>query len=200
MHMPQPRFAALRAAIRGAANGEVIFGAQLAARMLSCFTTPASASPPAFPQLTDREREVLNLVAQDRANPAIAAKLGCAITCRTSCPGCRPLNGPRPSCGPGTAVPGLWTRVYRRARERSRRTRDVCLMTAGQPPAEAVFSGRSGGLPEHDAPLPVPRGSDQHHVAPAAAGRGCGQLNPADARKEKTCGSASASRRPLYWR
>ena len=78
-------FAALRAAIRGAANGEIIFGTQLAVRMLTCFTTPASASPPVFPQLTGREREVLNLAAQDRANPAIAAKLGCAITCRTSC-------------------------------------------------------------------------------------------------------------------
>jgi len=139
-----PISAALRA-IRGAANGEVIFGTQLAARMLTCFTTPASASPPVFPQLTDREREVLNLVAQDRANPAIAARLGCAITCRTSWPSRRPLNGPRPSRGPGTAVPGLRARVYRRPRERSRRTRDVRLMTAGQPPAEAVFSGRSGG-------------------------------------------------------
>ena len=65
----------IRAAIRAAANGEIIFGGQLAARMLAYFTTSASA-PPAFPQLTDREREVLNLVAQGRANTAIAAKLG----------------------------------------------------------------------------------------------------------------------------
>jgi DNA-binding NarL/FixJ family response regulator len=64
------------AAIRAAANGEIIFGTQLAARMLAYFTTGASAPPQVFPQLTDREREVLDLVAQGRANTAIAAKLG----------------------------------------------------------------------------------------------------------------------------
>jgi DNA-binding NarL/FixJ family response regulator len=44
--------------------------------MLAYFTAGASAPPQVFPQLTDREREVLDLVAQGRANPAIAAKLG----------------------------------------------------------------------------------------------------------------------------
>jgi DNA-binding NarL/FixJ family response regulator len=64
----------IRAAIQAAANGEIIFGTHLAARMLTYFTaTPAP--PQVFPQLTDREREVLDLVAQGRANPAIAAKL-----------------------------------------------------------------------------------------------------------------------------
>ena len=66
----------IRAAVRAAANGEIIFGTQLAARMLAYFTTPAAAPPQVFPQLTDREREVLDLVAQGRANTAIAAKLG----------------------------------------------------------------------------------------------------------------------------
>ena len=66
----------IRAAIRAAANGEIIFGTQLAARMLAYFTAGATAPPQAFPQLTDREREVLDLVAQGRANSAIAAKLG----------------------------------------------------------------------------------------------------------------------------
>jgi DNA-binding NarL/FixJ family response regulator len=65
----------IRCAIHAAANGEVIFGAHLAARMLSYFTT-TPAPPPVFPQLTDREREVLELVAQGRANAAIAARLG----------------------------------------------------------------------------------------------------------------------------
>ena len=64
----------IRAAIQAAANGEIIFGTHLAARMLTYFTA-APAPPQVFPQLTDREREVLDLVAQGRANPAIAAKL-----------------------------------------------------------------------------------------------------------------------------
>jgi len=63
-------------AIRAAANGEIIFGTQLAARMLAYFTASATAPPQVFPQLTDREREVLDLVAQGRANAAIAARLG----------------------------------------------------------------------------------------------------------------------------
>ena len=66
----------IRAAVQAAANGEIIFGTQLAARMLAYFTTPASAPAPVFPQLTDREREVLDLVAQGRANPVIATRLG----------------------------------------------------------------------------------------------------------------------------
>jgi DNA-binding NarL/FixJ family response regulator len=66
----------IRAAIGAAANGEIIFGTELAARVLAYFTAGPSAPPPVFPQLTDREREVLDLVAQGRANPAIAAKLG----------------------------------------------------------------------------------------------------------------------------
>jgi DNA-binding NarL/FixJ family response regulator len=44
--------------------------------MLAYFTMPASAPAPVFPQLTDREREVLDLVAQGRANPMIATRLG----------------------------------------------------------------------------------------------------------------------------
>ena len=65
----------IRCGIHAAANGEIVFGAELAARMLGYFTaTPAP--PPIFPQLTDREREVLELVAQGRANAAIATRLG----------------------------------------------------------------------------------------------------------------------------
>ena len=64
----------IRRAVCAAASGEVVFGAPLAARMLAYFTaTPAP--PPVFPQLTDREREVLELVAQGRPNTAIAARL-----------------------------------------------------------------------------------------------------------------------------
>jgi DNA-binding NarL/FixJ family response regulator len=65
----------IRLAIQAAANGEIIFGTHLAARMLTYFTASSSSPPRVFPQLTDREREVLDLVAQGKANPAIAAKL-----------------------------------------------------------------------------------------------------------------------------
>jgi DNA-binding NarL/FixJ family response regulator len=64
----------IRRAIQAAASGEIIFGADLAARMLGFFTA-SSTPPPVFPQLTDRERQVLELVAQGRANVAIAAQL-----------------------------------------------------------------------------------------------------------------------------
>ena len=63
----------IRCGIQAAANGEIIFGAQLAERMLGYFT--AAAPPPVFPQLTEREREVLELVAQGQDNTSIAARL-----------------------------------------------------------------------------------------------------------------------------
>jgi DNA-binding NarL/FixJ family response regulator len=64
----------IRRAIHAAASGEVIFGADLAERMLGYFTA-AAAPPPVFPQLTGREREVLELIAQGQVNQAIAARL-----------------------------------------------------------------------------------------------------------------------------
>jgi DNA-binding NarL/FixJ family response regulator len=64
----------IRRAVCAAASGDVVFGAQLAARVLAYFTT-TPAPPPVFPQLTDREREVLELVAQGQPNAAMAARL-----------------------------------------------------------------------------------------------------------------------------
>jgi DNA-binding NarL/FixJ family response regulator len=66
-------------ALRAGARGYLLKGAdqeQIHAAMLAYFTSPVAAPAPVFPQLTDREREVLDLVAQGRANPAIAVKLG----------------------------------------------------------------------------------------------------------------------------
>ena len=60
--------------VYAAANGEIIFGTQLAARVLAYFTA-APLALAIFPQLTDREREVLELVAQGRSNADIAARL-----------------------------------------------------------------------------------------------------------------------------
>jgi DNA-binding NarL/FixJ family response regulator len=65
----------IRRAVHAAAAGEAIFGAGLASRLPAYFTTRPDPSPAPFPQLTDREREVLELVAQGRSNTAIAARL-----------------------------------------------------------------------------------------------------------------------------
>ena len=65
-------------AIRSAAAGGVVFGASLAARVGEFFarmTAPARAAAEPFPELTERERDVLRLMAAGRTNDAIAAEL-----------------------------------------------------------------------------------------------------------------------------
>lgn len=55
--------------------GGVVFGASLARRVARAFEAPATARTAAFPQLTDREREILDLIAAGRSNSQIAAEL-----------------------------------------------------------------------------------------------------------------------------
>lgn len=63
-------------AIRTVHAGGVVFGASLAQRIARVFAGgPAAAAPAAFPELSDREREILDLVAAGLTNGAIAAKL-----------------------------------------------------------------------------------------------------------------------------
>ncbi len=63
-------------AIRAIGRGEAIFGPQVAERVLSYFASPRPAAPPqVFPTLTDRERGILNLIAQGHPNPSIAKRL-----------------------------------------------------------------------------------------------------------------------------
>ncbi|WP_248960757.1 response regulator transcription factor [Sphaerisporangium perillae] len=64
-------------AIRSVAAGQAIFGPTVARRIISFFTGGAHAVPSAepFPELTAREREVLDLIAAGRANAAIAQHL-----------------------------------------------------------------------------------------------------------------------------
>lgn len=64
-------------AVRGVANGEAVFGPGVAMRVLEFFAGRSGPTAPAapFPELTEREREVLELVAQGRRNADIAHRL-----------------------------------------------------------------------------------------------------------------------------
>ena len=64
-------------AIRAVARGEAIFSPAIATRVLEFFATSGRAAPrEAFPMLTEREREVLLLLAQNRSNAEIATAAG----------------------------------------------------------------------------------------------------------------------------
>jgi DNA-binding NarL/FixJ family response regulator len=63
-------------AIRAAGNGEAIFSPTVAARMMDFFAGMRPAKlPEVFPELSEREREVLNLIAEGYKNPEIAEEL-----------------------------------------------------------------------------------------------------------------------------
>jgi DNA-binding NarL/FixJ family response regulator len=62
-------------AIRAVVAGEAIFSPGVAQRVLGYFAAPPRATVDPFPELTAREREVLDLVAAGRRNPAIAEEL-----------------------------------------------------------------------------------------------------------------------------
>ena len=62
-------------ALRAVTSGEAIFGPGVASRVLGFFSRPVSAGQP-FPELTPREREVLDLLAGGARNSAIASELG----------------------------------------------------------------------------------------------------------------------------
>ncbi len=67
-------------AIRAVASGEVIFGPGIAKRVLGFFSAARPAIPPrVFPELGERETELLALMAQGRSNQEIADQLGLTL-------------------------------------------------------------------------------------------------------------------------
>jgi DNA-binding NarL/FixJ family response regulator len=63
-------------AIRAVAEGEAIFSPAIAGRLVSMLAdAKQSARPAAFPELTERERQTLDLMAQGHKNAAIAERL-----------------------------------------------------------------------------------------------------------------------------
>ena len=62
--------------LRAVAAGEAYFGPEIARRLMNFFSTPKPPSPAeAFPELTAREREILDLIARGHNNAAIARRL-----------------------------------------------------------------------------------------------------------------------------
>ena len=62
--------------LRAVAGGEAYFGPEIAYRLMDFFSAPKPVSPEeAFPELTSREVEILDLIAQGHTNAKIAARL-----------------------------------------------------------------------------------------------------------------------------
>ncbi len=63
-------------AIRAVGNGEAIFSPAIATRLMDFFAAPRPAVPKEiFPTLTEREREILQMIARGRTNNDIAKEL-----------------------------------------------------------------------------------------------------------------------------
>lgn len=72
---------AIRAAVVAVANGEAVFGLAIADRVVDAITTAGNPNPAIFPQLSNRERDVLELIARGLDNATIARRL--ALTEKT---------------------------------------------------------------------------------------------------------------------
>jgi DNA-binding NarL/FixJ family response regulator len=63
-------------AIRAIAAGESLFSPAIATRVLAFFAKSRPVAPQIFPSLTEREQDILHLLAQGKANSSIATELG----------------------------------------------------------------------------------------------------------------------------
>jgi DNA-binding NarL/FixJ family response regulator len=67
-------------AIRAVGQGEAIFSPAIATRVIDYFAATRALVPQeVFPELTDREREILTLIARGQTNAAIAQELTIAV-------------------------------------------------------------------------------------------------------------------------
>jgi DNA-binding NarL/FixJ family response regulator len=67
-------------AIRAVGNGEAIFSPSIATRLMDFFAAPRPAVPKEiFPTLTEREREILQLIARGSTNHDIARQLALSV-------------------------------------------------------------------------------------------------------------------------
>jgi DNA-binding NarL/FixJ family response regulator len=62
-------------AIKAVSHGEAIFSPSIALRLMNYFATPHPAAIQSFPELTEREHEILSLIAAGLTNIAIAGRL-----------------------------------------------------------------------------------------------------------------------------
>ncbi len=67
-------------AIRAVGRGEAIFSPAIAARLIDFFAAPRPATPKeVFPDLTEREREILGMIAKGQSNVEISNSLGVSL-------------------------------------------------------------------------------------------------------------------------
>ncbi|MFT4049023.1 MAG: response regulator transcription factor [Solirubrobacterales bacterium] len=63
-------------AVRAVGSGDAVFGPTIASKLMDFF---AAAPRTVFPELTDREREILELIAQGKSNVQIADRLALSL-------------------------------------------------------------------------------------------------------------------------